>query len=91
MKLEGTEQIAKSVSQFLHRFHVILFVLLVVGGLATATFLLFEIVNNNTPPEPIPSTSSFDQETIDKIRGLRTPSDGRTDLELPNGRTNPFS
>lgn len=84
-------QITKPLSQLLHRFHVILFALLVIGGLSVATFLLYgSIVTSSAPDQQVTSSSSFDKTTIEKIKTLRDPSQPGSPLQLPAGRTNPF-
>lgn len=82
-------QFAQAFSQFLHRFHVILFVVLVVGGLSLVT--LFLNVAITKPASDVPSTSEqpFDEATMTKIENLRTTSD-QSDLTPPPGRINPF-
>ncbi len=91
MNLEfDPKRLAQVASHFLYRYHIVLFVLIVIGSLAIATFLL----NSAMSPAPISSpetskTSSFDTKTMDKIDALRTTS---TPLVLPTGkRTNPFN
>lgn len=84
-------QITVSLSKFLHRFHVILFALIVIGGLSAATFMLYgAIASSSATNEPAVSSNSFDQKTIDKIEGLRDPNESSVPLKLPQGRTNPF-
>ncbi|MGB4762412.1 MAG: hypothetical protein WBP12_03605 [Candidatus Saccharimonas sp.] len=83
-------QITKLLSKFLHRFHVILFALIVIGGLSAATFILYETTVLSTKNEPNISNSSFDKSTIEKIEKLRDPNDPSEPLNLPSGRTNPF-
>lgn len=83
-------QLLKGFSQFLHRYHVLLFTLLVLGGLALATFLLYETMIDAQTASPISTGTSFDKATIEKINQLKTTDDGVT-LTLPSGRTNPFS
>lgn len=84
-------QITIALSKFLHRFHVILFALIVIGGLSVATFLLYgTIASSSASNEPTASSNSFDKSTIDKIKELRDPSEQSEPLQLPQGRTNPF-
>ncbi len=84
-------QLTIPLSRFLHRFHIILFALLVIGGLSVATFMLYgTIIESGTTDQPTSSASSFDQTTIKKIETLRDPSQESAPLQLPPGRTNPF-
>ena len=81
--------INKQLSAFFGRYHFLLFIVLAAGGLAVATFLLYQVVT--TPKEePTASTSaSFDTQTIERIRQLNT-TEQSPDVVLPSGRTNPF-
>ncbi len=84
------QQIAHSLSQFMYRYHVIIFFLVVVGGLSAATFVLYQTVISSQSGESTTTNTTFDTETIEKIKGLRSASDASTPLVLPAGRTNPF-
>ena len=80
-----------SISHFFHRYHVILFVIFVIGGLATATFFLSRTLNNTaTRTTADPTQSGCDSTTIKKIGTLRGANDPSTPLAMPSGRTNPF-
>lgn len=83
------QQINRSLARFLHRYHVLIFTIFVLGGLAVATFMLYratteaQTTNSTTP-------SSFDKKTIDRISKLRSANDTPAPIDLPAGRTNPF-
>ena len=83
-------QLLNGISRFLHRYHVVLFALVVLGGLAIATFMLYTAATSASETTQLPSTSSFDKSTIDKIQNLRSSDESGKPLELPAGRTNPF-
>lgn len=83
-------QIIHSFSHFMHRYHVIIFAVFVVGGLSVATFLLYQVITSTSTPTTSTSTSSFDKATIDRINKLRGANDTPEPLNLPSGRTNPF-
>lgn len=91
MKFDFSPQLLLSILvRILHRYHVIIFVLTVIGGLSVATFMLSQAVNT---PAAVPTTSTnngFDTATIDKINNLRKVTDSTASLVLPSGRTNPF-
>jgi hypothetical protein len=78
--------------QFLHRFHVVIFVLVVIGGLAVATLLLTTAMNTPSPDTTATTNATsvpvIQTETIQRVKELRTDS---TPLVLPPGRTNPFN
>lgn len=79
---------------FLHRFHIVIFVLVVIGGLSVATLLLSNAMNPTTaatPPTGAPSGTGvtvLDTETMKKVKALQSDS---APLTLPAGRTNPFN
>lgn len=79
---------------FLHRFHVMIFVVVVLGGVITVVLLLNGIVirsgESNGYQTPDAASASFDQETIKKIEDLKTRDQSDTNLDLSHGRTNPF-
>lgn len=84
--------IKKALYAFLHRFHVVLFVFFVMGGLAVVVLMLNNtIVASGNPGDYTPATNStsFDQTTIDRIEDLKTKDESSTNLDL-SGRTNPF-
>ena len=82
--------IGPAVSHFFHRYHIILFVIFVVGGLATATFFLSQALTSATTETTTTAQSGFDTKTIDNIKALRSTKDPSTPLTMPSGRTNPF-
>ena len=77
---------------FLRRFHIVLFVIVVLGGLAIVILLLNNAIVASTQSNgytPNTNNGNFDQATIKKIQDLQTT--GQSDqLTLPPGRTNPF-
>lgn len=92
MKLDmNLPQLSAGFSRFFHRYHVLIFVIFVIGGLSTATFLLSQAL---TTPSTTDTTSTvpsgFDKATIEKINSLRSASDQSAPLTMPAGRTNPF-
>ncbi len=80
-------------ARFLARFHVLLYTILVIGGLAAVMFFVYQVMLQATDIRPIDtqSSSAFDQNTIDKLQSLNEKSGGGKPLELPsNQRINPF-
>lgn len=76
----------------LHRYHVVLFVIIVLGGLALMVFFLNLILIRSSESDGYTSSSnnaSFDQQTIDRIEGLKKADDSSSQLNL-SGRSNPF-
>lgn len=83
-------QITAAVSRFLHRYHIILFALIVLGGLSIATFLLYSTITSTAPDNATAtSNGTFDKATMEKVQNLRGVDDASQPLEL-TGRTNPF-
>ena len=79
-----------AVSHFFHRYHIIIFVIVVLNGLSFATFLLYRVVIASASPAQDTTSTAFDQATIDKLSKLRSSDDSSSPLSLPSGRTNPF-
>lgn len=78
---------------FLHRFHVVIFVILVLGGVAASVFTLNLIIIRSGDTSDAPSGTSgatFDQDTIKRIDELKTRNQSTDALDLSKGRTNPF-
>lgn len=77
---------------FLHRFHVMLFVVIVLGGLIAVTLMLNNIIVRSADTSTQTNGSgaaSFDDATIKRIENLKTSGQG-SDFTLPPGRTSPF-
>lgn len=90
MKSElSLQQITRGVSHFLHRYHILIFTIFVLGGLSVTTYMLYQATTSAQPTSNATS-SSFDQQTIDRIGTLRSASDAPTPINLPAGRVNPF-
>ncbi len=84
------KQLTKGFSGFVHRYHVLIFTLTVVGGLSVATFLLYHVVSTTQATETPQNPTQFDNTTMKKIDALRSPNDPAPPLQKPSGRTNPF-
>lgn len=82
--------VSRAISHFFHRFHVLVFTVFVLGGLAVATMLLYQTVQSTNQITPDATVQPFDQETIDKIKQYKTSDENTGELKLPAGRTNPF-
>ncbi|HEU5121482.1 MAG TPA: hypothetical protein VFT59_01440 [Candidatus Saccharimonadales bacterium] len=87
------EAIKKALYSFMHRFHVVIFVVVALGGLAISVFILNAIIIKSSDTSQLPSqqvSAGFDQETIKKIEELKTRDQSGDTFNLPAGRTNPF-
>lgn len=83
-----------SLSEFFSRYHSLIFFLIVIGGLVTAVYLLSNIIalsdatNENYTPQT--TSTTFDTETIEKVRQLTPSSSTPPALKIPSGRIDPF-
>jgi hypothetical protein len=87
------QAIKQAVYQFIHRFHVVIFVVVALGGLAASVFILNTIIVTSGDTRQFLSQnarSDFDQDTIKKIKELKTRDQNGDTFTLPPGRTNPF-
>lgn len=83
--------IKNRIVNLLHRFHVIIFVVTIIGGLVIVVFFLNSTLNLSSESDGYASPSenaSFDRTTIDRIKQLRG-SGSESQLDL-SGRSNPF-
>lgn len=83
----------KPIINLFSRFNLVIFIVVVVGGLITSVLILTKILNvpyaststSNT------NTTTFDESTIVRLETLKTSSDNVVDQQLPDGRINLFS
>lgn len=83
-----------AVSKLLHRYHVVLFTVLILGGVAAMMFMVSRTITTSTDTSALEQQSQiaapFDKTTIDQLEQLE--NTGRSD-ELrfaPNQRRSPF-
>ena len=85
--------IKKALSSFLHRFHVVTFVITVLGGLVVVVLLLNDAIITSGEPNGYTSgatVTTFDQATMKRVEELKT-RDQTSDISAPPGmRINPF-
>jgi len=89
----STTAIKNSLVTFLHRFHILIFVVMVLGSLAVVIFLLNRIIIQSGDSGTYTSATgntTFDETTIDRIKQLKTSKEQSAPLDLSKGRTNPF-
>ena len=83
--------IGSIVSKIFSRYHVIIFSLTVVIGVSVAIFFLNGLISLSKESEPLNvTTTTFDEETIEKIENFSPSSEAKSNFSLPPGRTNPF-
>jgi hypothetical protein len=81
----------KQLSNFFHRYHVLTFSLIVLGGMAVAILLLNNILQVSAQPtKDVGVDTVFDATTIERVNQLKTSSDASEDISFPTGRINPF-
>lgn len=84
-------------SHFLERFHMLIFTIVVLGGLAVCMFLINAIIANTggggaTAGSDTVQASTFDQKTIDRIKQLHAADDpNKPSLDTSKGRVNLFA
>lgn len=85
--------IGKAVSGFLYRFHFVLFITTALGGLAVVILALGQTLtqaSDTSLADPV-RLVPFERQTIEALNQLNTSPSDTHELELPSGRTNPFS
>lgn len=83
-----------AIAQALGRYHLTLFIVVLVSGLSTAVLMLGDILKQSSETTGQTSSldiTSFDQATIDRLSRLKPSSEGLTNYSLPGGRVNPFA
>ena len=89
----STSQLLHGYSRLLHRYHVVLFVVIAFGGLAVVILLLSQIANSSsdtTGASQSAATADFDKATITRLENLKQTGSSKP-LQFPgNTRINPF-
>lgn len=83
-----------SITSFLHRFHLVIFIAFLAVALSIVVLMLNGIINKSgdtSDIETISTSSNFDEETIERISELKTSSEPSAPLNFSGGRVNPFS
>lgn len=80
---------------FLSRFHITIFIVVVTAGVAVALLLLGNILNiaygATTPDDSSNLNTSFDENTIRELERFKSSNNNTGNQGLPSGRINPFS
>lgn len=94
----NTATLGKSISHLLHRFHVIIFVVVVIGALGAGVFINYQkvIATDDTNGYVAPASNmAFDSATRERLSQLQTSDyyiinpDQARQISL-DGRINPF-
>lgn len=88
---EQLEQITRPIAKFLWRFHVIIFSIFIIGGVAASIFLFSGLLTNGNNDTSIKQGVSFDKSTIKIIENFESPNSSIDTFSLPSGRNNPFA
>lgn len=93
MKNNSINNPLKQFVNLLSRYNLVIFIVLVTGGLILSIIMLNNILtqpySNNT--EPSTTVTTFDQLTINRLVKLETSAKNTNYRTLPSGRINPFS
>ena len=94
MKNNPTTHIFKSIADIFNRLNLVLFIIVVAGGLIFAIITLSNVLEH--PPSDSSQTSGvnaqfIDQATLNRLNKLNNSSDSSGNQVLPSGRINPFS
>lgn len=82
------------IGAFIYRFHLIIFTVAVLGGLAVLVLILNNIITHSSNPDSSTTShvsTTFDEKTANQINQLKTAQDNVTPLVIPPGRSNPFA
>ena len=94
----NTQSIIQSITHFLHRFHLIGFVVIVLGALSAGIYITYQkiILSEDTSGYTSPANNiNFDKETREKLADLHPANhyllnpDDQRDVSIV-GRMNPF-
>jgi hypothetical protein len=94
MKNLDSGQIFKLIGSSIRRFHITIFIIILVCGLAFAVLTLNGVIQQSSDTNGYTSNldnTSFDQSTIDRLNQLQTSDSGTSSIVLPAGRINPFT
>ena len=85
-------QISKSVTRFMHRYHLILFTVLALGGVIVVTLILNNVAVSSEPSKVSTPYVGFDKETIEKLDTLNISPEAATTppVDILRGPRTPF-
>jgi len=88
----------KSILNLIKRYNLVIFIVILAGGLTFAIIALTEMLNGptviitqSTVVSDTVDIITFDQTTINRINNLKTAEENSGEQVLPSGRLNPFS
>lgn len=92
--MNDLKNIQQRVRTLFHRYHIVMFIVLLTISLSIAVLLLSKIVDKAGGTEsevPLTNSSRFDEETIERINQLKTSDEPSTPLDFSKGRISPFN
>ncbi|HEX7483869.1 MAG TPA: hypothetical protein VF281_01825 [Candidatus Saccharimonadales bacterium] len=85
---------AKAITNILHRYHLILFAVVILGGLVIVVLSLNNIIISSSQAgsdyTPAGTTFQFDEDTMKQVDNLKSRDQAADTLDLSKGRSNPF-
>jgi hypothetical protein len=93
MKNISLRSLFKPLAKILARFHMTVFIVLIVAGLTVSVLFLNAMLTSSSTADGYVSPTdigSIDQSTLERIRELHTSAEPPASLDLPTGRVNPF-
>ena len=94
MKNTDIKSLFGPIAKTFQRYNLTIFIVVLVSGLAVSVLMLNNTLQQASNPgnyTPATDSTTFDQATIDRITQLHTSSEPSPELQLPEGRINPFS
>lgn len=91
MKLD-LSPLTNSIASFLKRYHFLLFFVFIIGSLCIGVLMLYSAIqlsDESNGYTPQTSDTSFDKDTIDRLRDLKQSSQETQKLPV-SGRVSPF-
>ena len=88
------KSIFTSIAEIFRHYHVTIFIVVIVSGLATSVMLLNNILQSSTNISGYSqngTSTSFDQVTIDQINQLHASNENVQTIDTSKGRISPFS
>ena len=85
------EPITRPIARFLWRFHVIIFSIFIIGGVAVSIFLFSGLLSAGSGDTSVNQRATFDKTTIETIENFESPDSSIDTFSLPSGRSNPFA
>lgn len=93
ISLSSFKDIGLKFTTFLHRYGLLVFFLLIAAGLITCVLLLNNVIAQTDNPNGYVSDVndvSFDTQTINKVRDLRSGDEATKKVDAGDGRLLPF-